>query len=216
MNREKVVEIYNLLERIPEIGFKSNKADLPLNGVYFAYEASESVNIGGNMFRRVVRIGSHLGQGNLFNRIRSHYGQVNSLKGNSGRSVFRKLIGAAIIKRENIGEVKLHDWLEETTPEEIEHKVSKYLRDNVTFRCIAIEKKDERLEVESYLISLFARIEPGKQSPGWLGNDSHCPKVRAYGIWNRKDTDGSALKNERWSNVISAFLRTYRYYGMLS
>jgi len=64
---------------------------LPENGIYVLFERGERAHDG---LDRIVRIGSHTGQGNLRQRLTEHF-----LTENKDRSIFRKNIGRALLNR---------------------------------------------------------------------------------------------------------------------
>ncbi|MCL5262291.1 MAG: hypothetical protein M1390_00400, partial [Candidatus Marsarchaeota archaeon] len=65
----------------------------------------------------------------------------------------------------------------------IEKQVSDYMRSNLSFVVFEVEKKEERLFLESRLISTVSLCGSCKPSPGWLGNFSPKPKIRESGLW---------------------------------
>ena len=102
-------EFYSLIEclKTQHGGYKylsncSGGMDWPEKGVYFFFEPDEMRN--GSTTLRVVRVGTHAvsrgSKSTLWGRLRTHKGRVAG-GGNHRGSVFRKLVGYALIKREN-------------------------------------------------------------------------------------------------------------------
>lgn len=85
--------------------------DWPKQGVYFFFERGETRKTGE---LRVVRVGTHAVSQNsktrLWDRLRTHRGTLSGKYrggGNHRASVFRKLVGSAIIQREHL---KCDNW----------------------------------------------------------------------------------------------------------
>ena len=85
--------IHNVLESLPEFNQKTPKSQLPINGIYFFYEIGETCIKANKGQKRIVRVGTHSVNGNLRQRIYSHF------RGNKNSSVFRKHLGGALIRR---------------------------------------------------------------------------------------------------------------------
>jgi hypothetical protein len=62
-----------------------------VNGIYVLFERGEECHDGG----RIVRVGTHTGDGQLRSRMLQHF--VNE---NKDRSIFRKNIGRALLNRD--------------------------------------------------------------------------------------------------------------------
>ena len=80
----------------------SGRMNWPKRGVYFFFEDGEKRSDTGNG-PRVVRVGTHaltLGSGTkLWTRLSQHRGQTKSGSGNHRGSIFRLIVGAALIKK---------------------------------------------------------------------------------------------------------------------
>ena len=70
--------------------FPFDRTQLPLNGIYVLFEAGEECHDG----NRIVRVGTHTGDGQLPSRLLQHF--VNE---NKDRSIFRKNIGRALLSK---------------------------------------------------------------------------------------------------------------------
>jgi len=88
----------------------------PRQGVYFFYEGGE---IRADGTGRAVRVGTHAltitSRTTLWERLRQHRGR-NPGGGNHRASVFRRHVGAALIRRSNAGDDLLASWLSRHHP----------------------------------------------------------------------------------------------------
>jgi hypothetical protein len=175
----------------------------PRRGIYFFFENGEFRADGKR--QRVVRVGTHaLNAGDkstLWGRLRTHRGTLGGKYpqgGNHRCSVFRKLIGSALIEREGIKNQSMWSEGKSTSPpiREIEHpleiKVSEYVR-RMPFLWLAVEdgpnQSNNRGIIERGTISLLSNLN-GKEtgdpaSENLLG--SCCPNS-ARGLWNSNFT----------------------------
>jgi hypothetical protein len=210
--QEIVKELYHLIEYYYPSRFNhtTHRKYLPESGIYLFFEKDETLTIDNRVHERIVRVGTHLKDGNFPGRIRQHYGNKHSLKGNKNGSVFRKHVGGAIIRKELPGDPRLSNWLKQMGPSyvDIEEKVSRTLRDNFTFVCFPVATRDERLSLESALISLLAQYPLGKPSPTWLGLWADSPIIRSTGLWNTNETDKKPL-NEAQLSTIKAYMEEF-------
>jgi hypothetical protein len=161
---------------------------LPKNGIYLLFERGEFAH-GAN---RIVRIGTHTGQDQLRSRLQQHF-----LTENKDRSIFRKNIGRAILRRAH--DPFLVDWeLDLTTAEakaqhsaringeqlrQTERQVSLYMQANFSFVAIEVLDKEKRLQLESRMISTVSLCSECRPSASWLGNYSPKDKIRKSGLW---------------------------------
>src|SRR5689334_6526379 len=106
---EHLIRFYSILERLEQnIGGERKLADCtgrmdwPGRGVYFFREAGENRTDTGNG-PRIVRVGTHAlkaGSGTkLWTRLSQHKGQLGTGGGNHRGSIFRLIVGAALIDR---------------------------------------------------------------------------------------------------------------------
>lgn len=180
--------------------FPFDSARLPLNGIYVLFERGEECHEG----HRIVRVGTHTGNGQLRSRMLQHF-----VKENKDRSIFRKNIGRALLNRD--GEPYLSVWEhdrtsranrarygEEADPakrQAVEADVTKYLRECFSFVVFRVDDKGERLTLESKMISTVSRCEECRPSEGWLGLHSPKDRIRESGLW---------LVNELYKEPLSA------------
>jgi len=145
--------LHEKLEQLPLVKFPFCLDELPENGIYFFYEQGETWGHGG-IKPRIVRVGTHR-DGNFRRRIAEHY-LLNEAKTNfnkdkpkpSDRSIFRKNIGRALLKKnENpylkIWEIdfmtrnnkmKFSNQRDINKEQETERQITELLRDNFAFR----------------------------------------------------------------------------------
>lgn len=66
----------------------------------------------------------------------------------------------------------------------MEEKVSSYMRNNLSFTIIKIEDTDDKIKLESKLISTISWYKKYDiLSSDWLGNFSPKLKIRESGLW---------------------------------
>lgn len=181
---------------LPRHTFPFDPKQIPLNGLYVLFEKDEQAH-GGPSTRlgvndRIVRAGTHTGEGQLPSRLRQHF-----LVENKDRSIFRKNIGRALLARAH--DPYLAVWEVDFTPAaarlqhgskrdpakqaEIEKEVTDYMQSNFSFAVVGINSKTERLALESKIISTLSHCEECGPSPDWLGNYSPKEKIKESGLW---------------------------------
>jgi hypothetical protein len=181
----KIHKITNSLRRHR---FPFDESRIPLNGIYVLFQKGEKAH----EQDRIVRIGTHTGDHQLRPRLKQHF-----LSENKDRSIFRKNIGRAFLKKQN--DPFLQFWeLDLTTrkakddysqqidfdyQQKIESQVSECIRDNFSFGVFEVASKEERLEIESKLISTVSWCDECKPSSDWLGNSSPKEKIVQSGLW---------------------------------
>lgn len=178
-------EIHKLFNNMKRFSFPFEESGIPVNGIYILFEKGEEAHGA----ERIVRIGTHTGQDNLRSRLKEHF--INEVK---DRSIFRKNIGRCLLK----GDDFLNDWeltplireVRESNPQidfarqqEIEKQVSQVIRDKFSFVVIPVEDKEERLQLESKIISTVSLCKDCKPSESWLGFDSPKDKIKESGLW---------------------------------
>ena len=182
----------------------SGRIRWPRRGVYFFLECGESRSDSG-VGLRVVRVGTHaLGAGSgtkLWARLSQHRGQVRSGGGNHRGSIFRLIVGTALIKRD--GHVcKTWDNRKSAAPREIrnaelamECAVSKVIRP-MPFLWLAIDDEPGPQSLRGYiernsiaLLSNYGRKALDPPSENWLGHFCSRERVRKSGLWNSNHVD---------------------------
>jgi len=174
----------------------------PSHGVYFFYESGEHRPDGTD---RVVRVGTHAltetSQTTLWNRLRQHRGHIAGRYAGGGdhrASVFRRHVGAAIIRREGLSRELLDSWLGRHNPSvqmaaqeaPIEVKVSQYIG-SMPFLWLSVPERSDRDSIERNSIGLLSRRADGLDipSPGWLGHYAEREQIRDSGLWNVDHVD---------------------------
>jgi hypothetical protein len=170
--------------------------DWPRHGVYFFFEDGE-IRADGSC--RVVRVGTHAliptSRTTLWNRLSQHRGHLKGRNyggGNHRASVFRRHVGAALIRRGNWPEDLLASWLDRHPPaqwtqreDDIEREVSRYIG-AMPFLWLAVPDRTDRGYLERNSIALLSCLARCQDSPsaGWLGHDATRSEIRESGLWN--------------------------------
>jgi hypothetical protein len=179
---------HELVRKLQRHSFSFDMARIPTNGLYVLFERGENAH-GGS---RVVRVGTHTGQGQLRSRLTQHF-----LRENKDRSIFRKNIGRCLLAREadpyaDTWEYDLTTSKARAAPpmgydpgrqQAIEAAVSAYMHEAFTFVVLPVEQNADRLRLESGLVSLVSRCSMCRPSPHWLGLHSPREKIRKSGLW---------------------------------
>jgi hypothetical protein len=168
--------------------FPYDERKIPENGIYLLFEKGEV----GHNDNRIVRIGTHTGANQLRSRLRQHF-----LASNKDRSIFRKNIGRCFLNRAHDQYLSVWEFdmttklardthgakLDIEKQKEIEKKISDYMQKNFFFAVIQVDDKDERLGLESKIISTISHCTECKPSKGWLGLYSTKEKIKQSGLW---------------------------------
>ena len=180
--------IHDFANSFPRFLYPFDINAIPQNGIYIFFEKGETYK-GKD---RIVRIGTHTGQDNLPQRLKEHLCTENK-----DRSIFRKNIGRAILNREkdpfinvwnldltaHVNRDKYRGIIDFQKLSEVEKRVTSYMRENLSFIVFPIEKKEERLQYERFLIEGVSGTEKFQPSANWLGNWSPEEKIRESGLW---------------------------------
>jgi hypothetical protein len=176
----------------------------PGRGVYFFMEDGEPRSHTG-AGPRIVRVGTHAlktgSQTTLWKRLSQHRGQARSGSGNHRGSIFRLIVGTALIQKHGY---EFPTWGDRRTsaPAEIraaervlECEVSKTLG-AMRFLWLGVDDdagpESKRGYIERNAIALLSNF--GKEpidppSPSWLGHYCNRPRVKASGLWNANHVD---------------------------
>jgi hypothetical protein len=203
---------YSILDRLEQrlggaktLGDCSGRFPWPQRGVYFFFEGGENRNDSG-IGPRVVRVGTHAltssSRTNLWTRLSQHRGQAGSGGGNHRGSIFRLIVGAALISRDQHACVS---WGKDSSAAreireqeiELERAVSAVIR-AMPFLWLAIGDEPGAGSLRGYiernaiaLLSNFDRTPADTPSFGWLGHHSNRERVRKSGLWNSNHVDES-------------------------
>ncbi len=180
------------------------RLEWPERGVYFFFEPGEARSDSGRGLR-VVRVGTHAlkagSRTTLWNRLSQHRGSASSGRGNHRGSVFRLLVGAALMGRRPGWSVQ--SWGEGSSApkpvrineRKLESEVSNLIG-NMPFTWLPVLDEpgptSARGDIERgsiALLSNWAREVLDAPTGEWLG--LHCPreKVRESGLWNQNHVD---------------------------
>ena len=180
----------------------------PGRGVYFFFEPGEVREATGAGLR-VVRVGTHAlmtGAGTtLWGRLAQHRGVQRSGSGNHRGSIFRLLVGQALIARDGLAAetwgsrsdagkagqrigLSGHQVREQERP--VEHAVSAVLG-AMPLLWVSVDDPPGpdswRGFIERNAIALLSNLGKTTLDPasaGWLGHFSDRPNVRESGLWN--------------------------------
>ena len=208
--REHLIKFYSTLDNLEQkiggackLADCSGRMDWPKRGVYFFRERGEKRSDTDDG-PRVVRVGTHaLKAGSdtkLWTRLSQHKGQMKAGGGNHRGSIFRLIVGAALINREGLDFLTWGDG--NTANREVrsgelvlERRVSQVIG-NMSFLWLAIEDEagpeSHRGYVERNSIALLSNYDKpalDPPSPGWLGHHSDRERVRKSGLWNQNHVD---------------------------
>ena len=181
--------VHDWANALPRHRLPIRSARIPKNGLYIVFERGECAH-GGD---RIVRIGTHTGDGNLPARLRQHF--VTESK---DRSIFRKNIGRTLLARDSNQEL-LEQWNLDLTSRaakerhgnevnhealrEVESRVSNYIRGQFSFTVVEEPDRERRLTLEKGLIAAVAQCARCQASDGWTGHHSPIETIRESGLW---------------------------------
>lgn len=192
--------LHALFQRCQRHTFPYCQSQLPKSGIYVLFEHGER----GHNGDRIVRIGTHTGFEKLRSRLSEHF-----VKENKDRSIFRKNIGRCFLRAESDPYASTWEYdstskkgkelyghlIDKTRQIEIEHRVSEFIQQNLSFAVVKVPEKEERLHLEGRMISSVSCCDICFPSPAWLGLMSPNEKIRRSGLWQ---------VNELWKEPLAA------------
>lgn len=203
-----ITAFYDLLDDLAarmgcarKLGECSGRMNWPERGVYFFFEPGEMYG----SRARVVRIGTHAltssSRTTLWKRLSQHRGTVSPVGGNHRGSIFRLLVGEALMRRDanlaisSWGSGRPADTILRAAEKQHEARVSGYLGDT-SLLVLPIPDppgaNSARGVIERGSIALLSNhcsasgVQPSK---GWLGHFSGRDKVKRSGLWNNRHVD---------------------------
>ncbi len=195
---EICARLHLLLRELKTHRFPYKVEHIPSNGIYVLFEKGET----GHNGKRIVRIGTHTGDGNLRSRLKEHF-----LVANKDRSIFRKNIGRALLNRDKdpflaqwefdlttrAAKRKIAPLVDYLKQDEVEQEVSAYIRDQFEFVVISEPEKASRIVLEARIISTVSLCTDCAASQDWLGSSSTKDKIRISGLWQVNGLYGTGL-----------------------
>ena len=167
----------------------------PECGIYFFQETDE---LRANGKPRIARIGTHritqTSRTKLWDRLRQHRGVLSTGRGNHRGSIFRGLVGFALMQRHGLN---CPTWLKKDAISianqkgelELECLVSQYIGNKMPLLWLAVPKLEQRKFIERHAIALLSGYDnrdADSPSASWLGHDSNKEKARRSGLWNQQ------------------------------
>ncbi|MDU4889235.1 MAG: hypothetical protein E6344_05475 [Clostridium sp.] len=185
--RDNTMRLHGLLHQLPRYKREDISKITFDNGICFFFEEGETYN----GYDRVVRVGAHIVNNKLKQRLRDHY------KPNQEGSVFRKSIGKALLRYDQykfeemldieLSRGKLPQGIKKYEKEKnIEQRITKYLNNKFSFVCVKVADKKMRLRFEEGIVALLHNTEDFKPSSQWFGRYSPNEEIRNSGLWLRE------------------------------
>ncbi len=180
--------IHELAGKFKRHSFPFSESLLPSSGIYILFQKGE---LGHNQ-DRIVQVGTHTETDEFILKLKQRF-----LIENKDRSIFRKNIGRALLKKEKdpffsyweidftTRRAKGQDFSQISLDyqKQVEARVSRYIRDNFSFVVLEVEEKTKRLELESKFISSVLQCKECKPSDNWLGLYSPKTEITENGLW---------------------------------
>ena len=183
-------ELHKTFISVNRFTFPLQKNALPINGIYILFERNEKYD----SLDRIVRIGTHTGNGRFVNRLKDHFG-----KDNQRNSIFRKHIGRCLLNKVNdpyltnwdLPFKKIEDKAKNKTKFDLNYEkeyeliITAYIQSNLSFAVIPnVNSEEDRLQLESALISTIANDAITFPSANWLGKFHPNSKISNGKLWN--------------------------------
>ena len=182
------------------------RMDWPTRGAYFFFETGEVRTDSGNG-PRVVRVGTHAltarSRTTLWNRLSNHRGTVATGGGNHRGSIFRLLVGTALMDRDPACAVDTwgHGDSAAGSVRDAERALERRVSGVIGAMPLLWLRIDDppgpasrRGYIERNAIGLLSDFDRAPYDPpsrGWLGSHSNRPKVRQSGLWNQQHVEES-------------------------
>ena len=202
--------IHGLTNQLKRYGFPFSESLLPSNGIYILFQKEE---LGHNQ-DRIVQVGTHIETDELLSKLKQHF-----LIENKNRSIFRKNIGRALLKKEKDpfftyweidfttrqGKEPCFSEIDSDYQKQVEAKISQYIRDNFSFAVLEVDKKVKRLELQSKFISSISQCEECKPSDNWLGLYSPKAEIVESGLWLEDELYKISFETPSISELFESF-----------
>jgi len=185
------------------LGSCSGRLSWPKRGVYFFMEDGEVRSNSGSGLR-IVRVGTHAlktaSGTRLWTRLSQHRGQLRSGGGNHRGSIFRLIVGTALMARHGY---EFPTWGSGLSANaeirggevDLEREVTSFIG-AMPFVWIEVDDEPGADSMRGYiernaiaLLSNFGKTPVDAPSAGWLGRDCNRERVRKSGLWNSNHVD---------------------------
>ncbi|MQF67571.1 hypothetical protein FIM07_03920 [SAR202 cluster bacterium AD-802-F09_MRT_200m] len=182
MSYRNYSDIHQILEPLKDYrSFEDAEPDLPENGIYFYYTKGERfktlLDDNRRSSPRITRVGIATADGNLPERIKTHYRAY-------GSSIFRDHIERALKKRYKI---RLDTQPKRRSADWWQGEITKYLEQNCWFKVVETGSADEANSWETSLLATLAPYSYQFCSSSWLGRwwkGTKSDRISEYGMWN--------------------------------
>ena len=203
---DKAVVLHMLFDGLPRMDWTMINQIPYKNGIYIMFEKGERFH----GMDRIVRIGTHRGQDRLLNRLRDHF-----VTEDADSSIFRKNIGRAFLNMASDPYLEVWDMdrknpdnaekssqiINEALETQLEAKISKFLRENITFVCFPVDDELERLRLEEGIIATLNKHPSFGPNSNWFGLHSPIQEIASSGLWNRQGLQGQPLSDEELERI---------------
>jgi len=194
--------LHKLFNAMPRFGW-NNINDIGFNdGIYIFFESGETYH----GMDRIVRVGTHTGNGNLCKRLKSHYRD-------GGSSIFRTNIARAILGKESVSHPYLSVLKKQVYKRksvlgydhefnnELERRVSEYMREHFSFTCFSVVTSQERKRLEEGVIATLNRSPSFIAGSEWLGKHSTKYKIAQSGMWLEQGLNSAPLSESECLDI---------------
>ncbi|MBE9524951.1 MAG: hypothetical protein IMY76_07610 [Chloroflexi bacterium] len=191
-------KLANLVGPSRQLSTTHGRMEWPERGVYFFFENTEH-RASAPYGPRVVRVGTHaLKSGantTIWNRLSQHRGNAKDKGGNHRGSIFRDIVGTALMERNNLS---YSTWGRRSpassdirvAEKPMEQRVSDHIG-QMSIICLDIPDEAGPDSLRGYieqnaiaLLSNFEKTAIDPPSKAWLGSYCDREKVRQSGLWN--------------------------------
>jgi len=203
-------KLYSVIARLEKglggartLGSCSGRLTWPKRGVYFFMEDGE-VRSNSGSGPRIVRVGTHAlktaSGTRLWTRLSQHRGRLRSGGGNHRGSIFRLIVGTALMARHGY-EFPTWGSGQSASAEirggevDLEREVTSFIG-AMPFVWIEVDDEPGADSMRGYiernaiaLLSNFGKTPVDGPSAGWLGHYCNRERVRKSGLWNSYHVD---------------------------
>ena len=182
--------LHEYFQKLDRHSYPLNKSSIPKNGIYVLFEREES----GHEGERIVRVGTHDGDGRLLTRLKDHFDAKDQRS-----SIFRKHIGRCFLEKtgddyiqnwdlrfkKQLDKIKNKDKVDLEYEKKYEKMITDYVQESFSFVIIPnLDKHSDRKHFESRIISTVSNCSDCKPSKDWLGQFHPNTKIIESGLWN--------------------------------